>query len=158
MIKSSDPKTTTTVYTKSLTLPFCLSMMCDFLFVVDPLSGLFATLVRFLSRLQTVGRSRSRDLGQVSNPYQVVGGGSELKDPTHQRQSAVSGFAQQSHSLQPAEDFFHSFAFTLTDYITSMARRARIDGTSPVLVTLGHVRRHLAGAQISHKVFRVVSF
>src|SRR5712692_5270481 len=116
-------------------------MMCDFLFVVDPLSGLFATLVRFLSRLQTVGRSRSRDLGQVSNPYQVVGGGSELEDPTHQRQSSVSGFAQQSHSLQPAEDFFYSFALTLTNFITRMARGARIDRASPVLITLGYVRR-----------------
>src|SRR5712692_9470348 len=133
-------------------------MMCDFLSVVDPLSGLFATLVRFLSRLLTVGRSRSCDLGQVSNSYQVVGGGSELKDPTHQLQSAVTGLTQQPDRLEPAKDFFHSFAFTLTDYITSMARRARIDGTSPVLITLGHVRRHFSGAQISHKVFRVLSF
>src|SRR5260370_27277301 len=132
--------------------------MGDFLSVVDPLGGLFATLVRFLSRLLTVGRSRSRDLGQVSNSYQIVGGGSELEDPTHQLQSAVTGLTQQPHRLQPAKDFFHSFALTLTNFITSMARRARINGTSPVLITLGHVRRHLAVTQISHKVFRVVSF
>src|SRR5216684_1017082 len=133
-------------------------MMCDFLFVVDPLSGLFATLVRFLSRLLTVGRSRSCDLGQVSNPNQIIGGGSELEDPTYQLQSTVTGLSQQSHSLQPTEDFFHSFAFPLTNLITRMARRARIDRTSPILITLGYVRRHLAGAQVSHKVFCVVSF
>src|SRR5260370_9506789 len=133
-------------------------MMCDFLSVVDPLSGLFADLLRFLSRLLTVGRSRSRDLGQVSNPDQVVGGGSELKDPTHQLQSAVSGLTQQRNRLQPAKDFFHSFALTLTNLITRMARGARIDRTSPILITLGHVRGHFSGAQISDKVFRIVSF
>ncbi|SRR5260370_5243025 len=84
--------------------------MCDFLSVVDPLSGSCATLVRLPKRLLAIGRSRSRDLGQVSNSYQVVGGGSELKDPTHQLQSAVTGLTQQPHRLQPAEDFFHSFA------------------------------------------------
>src|SRR6266496_2974224 len=133
-------------------------MMCDFLFVVDPLSGSFATLVRLPKRLTGFGCRRSRNLGQVSDSYQVVGGGSELKDPTHQSQSSVSGLTQQPHGLQPAKDFFHSFPLTLTNLITRMARRARIDRTSPVLITLGHVRRHLAAAQISDKVFRVVSF
>src|SRR5260370_33228876 len=133
-------------------------MMCDFLSVVDPLSGLFADLLRFLSRLLTVGGSRSRDLCQVSNPAQVVGGGSELKDPTHQLQSAVSGLTQQRNRLEPAKDFFHSFALTLTNLITRVAGGACIDGTPPVLITLGHVRRHLAVTQISHKVFRVASF
>ena len=92
--------------------------MSDFLSAVDPLSGSFATLVRLPERLLAVGRSLSRDLGQISNPYQVVGGGSELKDPTHQLQSAVSGFAQQRNRLQPAKDFFHSFALPLTNLIT----------------------------------------
>src|SRR5258708_899064 len=132
--------------------------MSDFLSAVDPLSGSCATLFRLPERLLTVSRSLSRDLGQISNPYQVVGGGSELKDPTHQRQSSVSGFAQQPNRLQPAKDFFHSFALPLTNLITRMARGARIDRASSILITLGHVRGHLAGAQISDKVFGVVSF
>src|SRR5258707_14707009 len=132
--------------------------MGDFLSVVDPLSGSFATLLRLPKRLQAVSRSLSCDLGQVSNSYQIVGGGSELKDPTYQLQSAVTGLTQQPNRLQPAKDFFHSFALPLTNLITRMARRARIDGTSPILITLGHVRGHLASAQVGDKVFRVVSF
>src|SRR6266851_6279233 len=137
---------------------FWLLVMSDFLSAVDRLSGAFATLLRLPERLLTVSRSLSRDFGQVSDPDQVVGGGSELKDPTHQLQSAVAGLTQQPDSLQPAEDFFHSFALTLTNLITRVAGGACIDGTPPVLITLGHVRRHLAVTQISHKVFRVVSF
>src|SRR6266567_7301516 len=132
--------------------------MSDFLFAVEPLSGSFATLVPLPERLLAVSRRFSRDFGQVSDPYQVVGGGGELEDPTHQGQPAVPGLTQQPDRLQPAKDFFHSFALTLTNLITRMARRARIDRTSPVLITLGHVRRHLAVTQISHKVFGVVSF
>ena len=93
-------------------------MMCDFLSNVDPLSGSFATLVHLAERLLTDGRGLSRDFGQISNSYQVVSGGSELEDPAHQRQPAVSGFTQQPHGLQPTEDFFHSLAFSLTNFIT----------------------------------------
>src|SRR3977135_2574938 len=103
--------------------------MRDFLSVVDPLSGSFASLVRLPKRLLATGRGLSRDLGQVSNPNPLVGGGGELEDPTHQFQPAVSGLTQQPHRLQPAKDFFYSFALTLTNFITRMARRARIDRT-----------------------------
>jgi len=60
--------------------------MSDFLSLVDPLSGSFATLVRLPKQLRAFGRSLSCDFGQVSNSYQVVGSGSELEDPTHQLQ------------------------------------------------------------------------
>src|SRR6266536_1302220 len=92
--------------------------MRNFLSVIDPLSGSFATLLRLPERLLAVSHSFSRDLGQISNSYQIVGSGGELEDPTHQLQSAVTGFAQQSYSLQPAEDFFYSFALPLTYFIT----------------------------------------
>src|SRR5829696_4937246 len=133
-------------------------MMCDFLSKVDPLSGSLATLVRLPECLRATGRSLFLKLVQVSNSDQVVGGGSELENPTDQPHSAVSGFAQQSHRFQPAEDFFHSFALPLTNYITRVASSPLIDRASSSLVVLSHVRCHLAGAQISHKVFRVVSF
>src|SRR5215216_2259957 len=133
-------------------------MMCDFLSKVDPLSGSLATLVRLPECLRTTGRSFFLKLVQVSNSDEVIGGGSELKDPTDQPHSAVSGFAQQSHRFQPAEDFFHSFALTLTNFITRMARGALVDRASSSFVVLGHMWRHLAGAQISDKVFRVVTF
>src|SRR6266699_3326053 len=96
-------------------------MMCDFLSDVDPLSGSFATALRLPKRLLATGDGLSRDLGQVSNSDQVVGGGSELEDPTHQLHSSVSGFTQQPDSLQPTENFFHSFTLSLTNPITRMA-------------------------------------
>src|SRR5829696_4086416 len=133
-------------------------MMCDFLSKVDPLRGSLATLVRLPGRPLMISRSLSCDLGQISDSYQVVGGGSKLEDPTHQLHSTVSGLAQQPHGLQPAKDFFHSFALTLTNFITRVAGSPLIDRASSSLVVLSHVRCHLAGAQISHKVFRVVSF
>ena len=57
-------------------------MMCDFLSKVDPLSGSLATLVRLPERLRATGRSLFLKLVQVSNSDQVIGGGSELEDPT----------------------------------------------------------------------------
>src|SRR5258706_7526410 len=132
-------------------------MKRDFLYIVDPLSGSFATLVGLPKRLLAFGRKLSRNLGQVSNADQVVDGGSELEDPTHQSHSAVSGFTQQPHGLQPTEDFFHSFALALTNFITRVTRGPLVDRASASLVALGHMRRHLAGAQIRHKVLRVVT-
>ena len=58
-------------------------MMCDFVSIVDPLSGSFATLVRLANRLLKFGGLRSCNLGQISDSDQVVDGGSELEDPTH---------------------------------------------------------------------------
>src|SRR5215213_7488352 len=131
-------------------------MMCDFLSKVDPLSGPLATLVRLPECLRATGRSFFAYQIQVSDSDQVIGGGSELEDPTDQPHSTMSSFAQQSHRLQPTEDFFHSFALTLTNFITRMARGALVDRASSSFVVLGHMWRHLAGAQISDKVFRVV--
>ena len=133
-------------------------MMCGFLSIIDPLSGSFATLVRLVNRLLTFGGIRSRNLGQISDSDQVVDGGSELEDPTHQLHSAVSGFAHQPHRLQPAEDFFYPFTLTLTNFITRVTRGPLVDRAASSLVVLGYMRRHLAGAQISHEVFRVVTF
>src|SRR5262245_43423876 len=121
-------------------------MMCDFLSKVDPLSGLLATLVRQPERLWATGRSLFLNQIQVSDSDQVIGGGSELEDPTDQPHSAMAGFAQQPHRFQPAEDFFHSFALLLTSFITRVARGALVDGTATAsFIVLGHVRRHLAG-------------
>src|SRR6266536_1410015 len=133
-------------------------MMRDFLSNVERLSGSFATFVVLAKRLMAFGHSLSGDLGQISDSYQVVGSGSELEDPTHQPQSAVSGLAQKSYRLQPAKDFFHSFALTLTNFITRVAGSPLIDRASSSFVVLSHVWRHLAGTQISDKVFGVVSF
>src|SRR5829696_4319833 len=132
-------------------------MMCDFLSKVDPLSGSFATLDRLPEGLLAVSRSFSGDLGQVSNADQVIGGGRELEDPTHQLHSAVSGLTQQPYRLQPTEDFFYSFTLSLTNFVTRVARGPLVNRTASSLVVLSHVRCHLAGAQLSDKVFRVVT-
>src|SRR6185295_12350356 len=127
----------------------------DFLYIDDPLSGSFATLDGLRKRLLAFGRNLSRNLGQVSNADQVVDGGRELEDPTDQPHPAVSGFTQQAYGLQPAEDYFHSFALALTNFITRVTRGPLVDRASASLVVLSHMRRHLAGAQICDKVFRV---
>ena len=59
--------------------------MRDFLSNVDRLSGSFATFVRLPKRLMAFGRSLSGNLGQISDSDQVIGGGSELEDPTRHR-------------------------------------------------------------------------
>src|SRR6266849_9241434 len=111
--------------------------MCDLLFGADPLSGSLATLVCFPNPLLAVGRILSGHQRQVSNAYQVVDGGGEFEDPSHQLQAAMAGLTQQPNSFQPAEDFFYSFALPLTNLITRMARRAFIDGTPMARVVLG---------------------
>ena len=112
-------------------------MMCDFLSKVGSLSGSLATLVRLPQQLLAFGRSLSGDFREISNSYQVVDSGSELEDPTHQSHSAVSGFTQQPHSLQPAEDFFHSFALSLTNLITRVASGPLVDRASSSLCCFG---------------------
>ena len=109
--------------------------MRDFLSIVDPLSGSFVTLVRFPKRLLASGRSLSRDFGQISDSHQVVSGGSELEDPTDQPHSAVSGLTQQPHRLQPTEDFFHSFALSLTNFVTRVASGPLVNRASSSLVS-----------------------
>ena len=111
----------------------CLSMKCDFLFAVDPLSGSIATLVRFSKRLLAFGRSLSGDRRQVPDANQIVGSGSELKDPTDPVHSAVPGLAQQPDSFQPAEDFFHPLALLLTDAVPRMPSGSQ----SPTTLTPG---------------------
>src|SRR5829696_1281469 len=119
-------------------------MICYFISKVDPLSGSLTTLVRPPERLRATGRSLFLNQIQVSDSDQVIGSGSELEDPTDQPHAAVSGLAQQANSLQPTEDFFHSFALLLTNFITRMTSGPLIDRASSSLVVLGHVRRHLA--------------
>src|SRR5918996_1974670 len=114
--------------------------MSDFLCDVDPLGGAFATLVRLPKQLLASGQSRSCDLSQVSDSYQIVGGGSELKDPTHPPHAAVPGLAQQADGLQPAKDFFHSFPLALTNLIARMACGALVDGAAAAsFVVLRHM-------------------
>src|SRR5215211_460294 len=119
---------------------------------------LVCTLIRWPERVVAIGHSFSSHFSQISNLYQVVDSGSELEDPTYQSHPSVSSLAQQSHSLQPTEDFFHSFALTLTNFITRVTSGPLINRAASSLVVLRHVRGHLAGTQISDKVFRVVSF
>src|SRR6476659_7819352 len=105
-------------------------MMCDFLSKVDPLSGSLATLVPPPERLRATGCSLFLNQIQISDSDQVIGGGSVFEDLTDQPHAAMSGFAQQPHRFQPAEDFFHSFALLLTNFITRVARGALVDRAS----------------------------
>src|SRR6185312_1817958 len=133
-----------------------LSMMCDFLSAIDPLSGSAATLFRLPERLLASGRSLSGDLGQISNADQVVSRGREDEDPVDSFVTAVPQLAQQPDGLQPTEDLFNPFAVPLTDLITRMPGGATINCRATISVVLGHVRRYREGTQVFHEVMRVI--
>jgi len=98
-------------------------------------------------------------MDQVSHSYKVVGSGCEGEYPAHFVQPAVSGLAQHAHGLQPAEDFFDSFSFPLTDFVPGVMRGPAVDRTAAgPLIVLRHMRRYLHLAQCSHKVSGVISF
>ena len=65
--------------------------------------------------------------GQIAYPDQIVGCQSEGKHPTNSSSTAMAGLAQAADGLYPAEDFFHAFAFLLTDRVAAMTRGAFID-------------------------------
>jgi hypothetical protein len=87
--------------------------MSGFGLAVGPSRGSLTTFARLLKQVRLPPRRNSRYQRQVSNSYQVVSRSGELEDPTYQLQAAVACLAQQPDGLQPAEDLFHSFAFSV---------------------------------------------
>src|SRR5438128_9672529 len=61
-------------------------------------------------------------------------------------------FPHAAHRLQPAKDLFHPLALPLTDRITTVPRRASINGALAPLIVLRHVRRHLEVAGLRYEI------
>src|SRR3954451_24561986 len=101
-------------------------------------------------------------MDQVSHAYKVVGSGCEGEYPAHFVQPAVSGLAQHAHGLQPAEDFFDSFSFPLTDLVPGVMRGSTVDRTAagPLFVlraireTLGQKVKHRCSAYMNRRIER----
>src|ERR1700745_1774733 len=89
---------------------------------------------------------------------EVVGGSSEHEEPLDQAAAAMPGLAQTPDRLDPPERFFDLFALDGADPIARMARRARIDRRTAVLVILRDMRRAPALAAAGHEVGRVIGF
>jgi hypothetical protein len=73
--------------------------------------------------------------------------------------AAQSGLAQHANRLQPAEYFFDPLPLALTDLVTGMMRRARVNGAPALaLQVLRHMRRHIPGPHFGHQFPRIVPF
>src|SRR5260370_12400544 len=121
-------------------------------------SDLVATLSSMTEPLNGSWRRGSGDQHQIPDAHQVVSGSSELKEPTYIIEAAMTRLTHQANRFQPAKDLFHSFAFPLTQLVARMASGALVNRTAArPLVVLRHMRDHATGAQLAHKVSRVIS-
>src|SRR5437667_12093600 len=84
-----------------------------------------------------------RGSDQVPHARQIVGCRCPGKHPSHTLPAPVPHLAHQSYRLHPPKDFFHPFAFLLTDRVAGMARGSLIDGAAAVRSVL---RPMLVGA------------
>src|SRR3974390_3531297 len=69
----------------------------------------------------------SRDGQNLRDANQIVGGCRQHEEPFDQRAPAMSGFAQPTHGLHPAECFFDLLSLDGANAIAGMAGRARVD-------------------------------
>lgn len=96
---------------------------------------------------------------QIPYSDEVVSGGCKGEYSSDLVHTAMSGLAQHSHRLQPAEDFLYRLPFHLTHLVSGMPRRAPIDGaTAPAFVVLHHVRGDLHVPHLAHELFTVAVF
>src|SRR5208282_1687743 len=112
--------------------------------VVEPLRGI-------------VGISAA-DLGrrgqQVAHSDQVVGRQCEGEHPTDAVDAAMASLAQAPDGLEPAEDFFHPFAFLLTNRVARMTSGALVDNTA---LLARKMRSYLMLAQGLNQLLAVVA-
>src|SRR5438093_349180 len=97
-----------------------------------------------------------RGSDQVPHTHQIVGGRCPGKHPGDTLPAPVPHLAHQSYRLHPPKDFFHPFAFLLTERVAGMARGSLVDGAAAVRIVLGHMRRGAARPHLLHPVRGVV--
>src|SRR5882757_3605977 len=64
---------------------------------------------------------------QSGDPGQVVSGGDQLRGELGERAAAVSGLAEVSDGLDPAEDLFDPFARPLTGAVARCAKQRWVE-------------------------------
>src|SRR5204863_6438779 len=97
-----------------------------------------------------------RGSDQVPQARQIVSCRCPGKHPSDTLSAPVPHLAHQSYRLHPPKDFFHPFAFLLTERVAGMARGSLVDGAAAVGVVLGHMRRGAARPHLLHPVRGVV--
>src|SRR5206468_180504 len=97
-----------------------------------------------------------RGSDQVPHTHQIVGGRCPGKHPGDTLPAPMPYLAHQSYRLHPPKDFFHPFAFLLTERVAGMARGSLVDGAATVRIVLGHMRRGAARPHLLHPVLSVV--
>ena len=97
---------------------------------------------------------RNWRIDQVPHSDEVVSGGRKGEHPSDLVHTAMSGLAQHSDCLQPAEYFLDPFPPDLTDFVSGVSRRAPIDGAAaPTFVILRHMRRDVHASDLAHELF-----
>src|SRR6266550_1477789 len=79
----------------------------------------------------------------------------EREHPADAVAAAVPRLTEQPYGLQPSEHFLDALAEPLADAVARVARGPRVERGD---VLLGHVRRHVEGAQTFDEVAIVVVF
>src|SRR5881227_4170822 len=101
---------------------------------------------------------RNWRIGQVPHSDEVVSSGRKSEHPSDLVRAAMSGLAQHSDCLQPAEYFLDPFPLDLTYFVSGVSRGAPINGTAaPTFVVLRHMRRDVHASYLSHELFSVVA-
>src|SRR5436309_15026108 len=101
---------------------------------------------------------RNWRIDQIPHSDEVVSSGRKGEHPSDFQHAAMSGFAQHSDCLQPAEYFFDPLPPDLADFVSGVSRRALIDRTAArTFVILRHMRRDVDATDLAHELFRVVT-
>lgn len=103
-------------------------------------------------------RTLDRGFHDVSDPDQVVSGGSEGEHPTHPLPAAMLGSPQAGGGHSPTKDLFDKFAFSLALAIAFVAGGAFINAARTTRYSLRHMRRHGLLPQAAHEIESVVTF
>src|SRR5205823_13699660 len=98
----------------------------------------------------------SRCSQDLRNANEVVGGGSQDKEPFDQRSSAMACLAQAADGLDPPEWFFDPLALDRADAISGMPSGAQIDRRAAIGVVLRDMRRAAALTTAGDEVSGVI--
>src|SRR3974377_1135763 len=88
----------------------------------------------------------SRDGQNLRDANQIVGGCRQHEEPFDQRAPEMSGFAQPTRGLHPAECFFDLLSLDGANAIAGMAGRARVDCRAAASIVLRDMWGGAAGA------------
>src|SRR5260221_8163806 len=99
----------------------------------------------------------SRSGSQPTHSQQVVGRAHEVGVQLHPRETTSERAAQAAVGLHPAEDFLDALSLSLTDGVSGMTRRARIEPRGRAAFDSGNVGSDVLLSQMRHEVLTVIA-